>query len=81
MNHEYMKKLLLELIHFKRKEMIEAADKEGYTSQLTIKCSQELDVLLNDYDQLLREKEQTLIRKFEDYIRMIWTSSTSKIGI
>ncbi|WLR53001.1 aspartyl-phosphate phosphatase Spo0E family protein [Bacillus tianshenii] len=44
-------KELLEQIEDKRKEMLEAAKTTGFLSDLTLKCSQELDELLNRYQQ------------------------------
>lgn len=37
------------MIYEKRKEMIELGIKYGFTNDLTIQCSQELDQLLNEY--------------------------------
>lgn len=38
--------MLLEAIETKRKQMISLAKKHGFTSEATVKCSQELDELL-----------------------------------
>lgn len=43
---------LLVCISKKREEMIAEANASGYTSDQTIKCSQELDQLLNQYQRL-----------------------------
>lgn len=43
---------LLEDIEKKRKELIIAVEKSGLSSILTLKYSQELDELLNKYDDL-----------------------------
>jgi stage 0 sporulation regulatory protein len=43
---------LTEKITIKREEMINQAAKSGYTSNETIKASQELDRLLNNYQRL-----------------------------
>ncbi|NSL51691.1 aspartyl-phosphate phosphatase Spo0E family protein [Bacillus sp. P2(2020)] len=40
-------------IEIKRKQLFEYAANYGINSQLTIKCSQELDLLLNRLDQNL----------------------------
>ncbi|MDX8360360.1 MULTISPECIES: aspartyl-phosphate phosphatase Spo0E family protein [Bacillaceae] len=40
---------LLQMIENKREEMKEIAEREGLTSDKVIRCSQELDKLLNDY--------------------------------
>ncbi|WP_209122664.1 aspartyl-phosphate phosphatase Spo0E family protein [Alkalihalobacillus sp. BA299] len=39
--------MLLYAIERKRNQMILLAEKYGYTSEATVKCSQELDKLLN----------------------------------
>ncbi|WP_245676732.1 aspartyl-phosphate phosphatase Spo0E family protein [Bacillus solimangrovi] len=44
------KQLLLD-IEKKRKEMMKAAKERGFLSEITIKHSQELDNLLNKYQQ------------------------------
>jgi hypothetical protein len=47
---------LLKHISKKREEMIDCAKKTGLTSNETIRCSQELDKLLNQYQFYMREK-------------------------
>ncbi|MGO4887530.1 aspartyl-phosphate phosphatase Spo0E family protein [Anaerobacillus sp. MEB173] len=42
-----------EEIESKRLEMMEVAKVHGFTSEKTIKCSQELDILLNHYNNLI----------------------------
>ncbi|HWO96767.1 MAG TPA: aspartyl-phosphate phosphatase Spo0E family protein [Bacillus sp. (in: firmicutes)] len=49
--------LLIEIVQ-KRQEMMIIAEEKGFTSTETIKCSQELDELLNIYQQLLAKKEK-----------------------
>ncbi|WP_078553376.1 aspartyl-phosphate phosphatase Spo0E family protein [Bacillus alkalicellulosilyticus] len=39
--------MLLLAIETKRNQMIDLAEKYGYTSEITVQCSQELDKLLN----------------------------------
>lgn len=46
-------KILRQQIEIKRKQLFEYAANYGINSQLTIKCSQELDLLLNRLDQNL----------------------------
>ncbi|OLO42495.1 hypothetical protein BTR23_00295 [Alkalihalophilus pseudofirmus] len=41
------KKMLSYAIERKRNQMVILAEKYGYTSEATVKCSQELDKLLN----------------------------------
>ena len=56
MKNEILKKGLLENINIKRKEMIEFAQIVGYNGEKTIKCSQELDMYLNEYQLLFLKK-------------------------
>ncbi|WP_428911914.1 Spo0E family sporulation regulatory protein-aspartic acid phosphatase [Niallia sp. Krafla_26] len=42
---------LMVLIENKRKKMYETAEKYGFTSELSIECSQQLDHLLNLLEQ------------------------------
>ncbi|MFJ7976580.1 Spo0E family sporulation regulatory protein-aspartic acid phosphatase [Peribacillus sp. JNUCC 23] len=46
----------LELIEIKRNELIKIVSKNGLNSQITIVYSQELDILLNQYNQLFLKK-------------------------
>ncbi|WP_223700742.1 aspartyl-phosphate phosphatase Spo0E family protein [Sutcliffiella deserti] len=46
-------------IEVKRKQMIQYANKYGFTSYKTIKCSQELDTLLNKQWKELNPLSQT----------------------
>jgi stage 0 sporulation regulatory protein len=62
MDRDRLKTKLLETINNRREEMIITANKEGYTSESVIKCSQELDILLNKYQQLMLEEEQQVGR-------------------
>ncbi|TXC91537.1 aspartyl-phosphate phosphatase Spo0E family protein [Metabacillus litoralis] len=59
MNYNRMKTKLLEKIDHKRHEMIETANKEGYTSETAVKCSQDLDLLINEYQLLLIEEKKS----------------------
>ncbi|MEK3855360.1 aspartyl-phosphate phosphatase Spo0E family protein [Cytobacillus sp. FSL H8-0458] len=50
---------LLTEIQLKREKMIETARKKGMASQETVRCSQELDQLIFEYQCFIkREKEQ-----------------------
>lgn len=51
MKNEILEKLLVS-IDLKRKEMIKYAKDSGFTSEKTVKCSQELDTFLNQYYQV-----------------------------
>jgi stage 0 sporulation regulatory protein len=65
---------MLDAIKVKRAMMINCANKKGFTSEETIKYSQELDVLINEYQkasqQLPRPKEEVKFA-FNQMI-MIW---------
>jgi stage 0 sporulation regulatory protein len=52
---------LLMLIDSSRRKMIELADKYGYTSKLTVECSQQLDRLLNQF-MMEEQKKRSAIR-------------------
>jgi stage 0 sporulation regulatory protein len=49
--------LLIEIVQ-KRQKMMLVAQEKGFTSDEAIKCSQELDELLNIYQQVLAEREE-----------------------
>lgn len=68
MNNDSIKTKLLETINIKRKEMIETANKEGYTSELAVQCSQDLDLLLNEYQQMLIEEKKPKVVPFHDLV-------------
>ncbi|MFD0049097.1 Spo0E family sporulation regulatory protein-aspartic acid phosphatase [Actinomycetes bacterium NPDC127524] len=53
-------------ITVKRMEMIRIADVYGMTAEKTIRCSQELDGLINEYLQLQYHSD-FLLSKFESY--------------
>lgn len=55
--HSKAETLLIEIVQ-KRQKMMTIAEEKGFTSIETIKCSQELDELLNIYQQLLAKKEK-----------------------
>ncbi|APT49305.1 transcriptional regulator [Bacillus safensis] len=59
MNIYVRKEQLLMSIDEKRKQMVEAAQVEGYTGEMTIKYSQELDNLMNEYQHLLFHEKQS----------------------
>ena len=59
MNIYMRKEQLLMSIDEKRKQMVEAAQVEGYTGVTTIKYSQELDNLMNEYQHLLFHEKQS----------------------
>lgn len=80
MNRDRLKaKQLLDTINHKRQEMIKIANREGYTSGIAVKCSQDLDLLLNEYQHiLLAEKEQNT-GPFQDFVHSmkIWKLANS----
>lgn len=47
--------MLKESIEKKRKKMVYLAETYGYTSSKTLKCSQELDKLLNMFEKMNNE--------------------------
>lgn len=47
-----MPSILINQIEEKKKEMLDLADKHGLSSNETIRCSQDLDKLLNKYNEL-----------------------------
>lgn len=51
-------------IEKKRREMIESANHYGMSSEVTIKQSQELDVLLNQYRQILSKMKDKKVVNF-----------------
>jgi len=51
---------LLNLIEIYRNEMFELADKYGPTSEETVECSQQLDLLLNILMEVEKKKELTM---------------------
>ncbi|MFC3883321.1 Spo0E family sporulation regulatory protein-aspartic acid phosphatase [Bacillus songklensis] len=56
-NRSEAEALLIEIVQ-KRQKMMMLAEEKGFTSMETIECSQELDELLNIYQQLLTKKEK-----------------------
>jgi stage 0 sporulation regulatory protein len=56
MKNEKLMKELLANIDSKRKEMIKFARKVGFTSEKTVKCSQELDMYLNQYQLIFLKR-------------------------
>ncbi|WP_445487237.1 Spo0E family sporulation regulatory protein-aspartic acid phosphatase [Niallia sp. 03133] len=53
---------LLNLIEKKRDELVEIVVKHGFSSPLAITCSQELDLLLNQYNKYSIKKTGTFFR-------------------
>jgi stage 0 sporulation regulatory protein len=55
--------------------MIEAAEIGGYTSEKAIKCSQELDMYLNKYHQVLLKDENNTDGPFLQFVKTMrkWT--------
>lgn len=56
------KQKIMEEIQRKRELMIDCAQRHGFTNELTIQCSQELDILINEYQRTFQnsQQEQTL---------------------
>lgn len=81
MNQGRLKTKLLETINCKRGEMINTANKEGYTSERTIKCSQELDMLLIQYQHLLIKEENRKTGALHGFFHAMkkWTCSNRMV--
>jgi stage 0 sporulation regulatory protein len=75
MASKVLKSELIVNIEAKRKEMIEVAKVGGYTSEKAIKCSQELDMYLNKYLQVLLEEEKYTDGPFLEFVKTMkkWT--------
>ncbi|AIE59447.1 aspartyl-phosphate phosphatase Spo0E family protein [Bacillus methanolicus] len=48
--------MMMNEIQHKRKKMIDCAQKHGLTNERTIRCSQELDMLLNEYQRTFQSR-------------------------
>ena len=64
-------------IQRKRELMIDLACKKGLTSNDTLKCSQELDQLIYQYQVFFRQKQQK--RNKQRIIHLIFDSPTRRI--
>ena len=76
MKSNSLKVELLETINEKRQEMISTAGSKGYTSEAVVRCSQELDMLLNKYQQVvLEETYKTTTNPFQEFVNNMkkWT--------
>jgi stage 0 sporulation regulatory protein len=75
MNRDRLKAKLLETINNKRNEMIDTAIRKGYTSDDVVKCSQELDMLLNKYQQIILEEKEITTGPFHEFVHTMkkWT--------
>ncbi|MHC0037096.1 Spo0E family sporulation regulatory protein-aspartic acid phosphatase [Pseudoneobacillus sp. C159] len=51
-----LKNELIQLIEIKRAELIKIVNQNGFSSSLAIRCSQELDILLNEYNRIYINK-------------------------
>ncbi|MFS0654366.1 Spo0E family sporulation regulatory protein-aspartic acid phosphatase [Bacillus sp. 179-C3.3 HS] len=77
MNMYVKKEQLLMSIDEKRKQMVEAAQVEGYTAEMTIKYSQELDNLMNEYQYLLSHEQQA-VTSFHDIVSQMSLLSVNR---
>ncbi|MDM5319659.1 aspartyl-phosphate phosphatase Spo0E family protein [Bacillus altitudinis] len=77
MNSYVRKEQLLMSIDVKRKQMVEAAQAEGYTGETTIKYSQELDNLMNEYQHLLFHEKQS-VTSFHDLVSQMSLLSVNR---
>jgi stage 0 sporulation regulatory protein len=62
---------MLEAIKVKRESMINCATKKGFTCEETIRFSQELDVLINEYQKVTLHSNEEVKIAFKQMI-MIW---------
>lgn len=69
------KKEMMKAIQQKREAMIRSAKETGYTSEETIKHSQELDKLILQYQLAFRQSNQkrTLVRKCKKKTSIVWS--------
>ncbi len=77
MNIYVRKEQLLMSIDEKRRQMVEAAQVEGYTGETTIKYSQELDNLMNEYQSLLFHEQQS-VAFFHDLVSQMSLLSVNR---
>lgn len=72
---------MLEEIKVKREIMIDSANKNGYTSEETIKYSQELDELINEYQRTIPNSSNSNDDKSLGFIQIImnWAKSIVEI--
>jgi stage 0 sporulation regulatory protein len=65
---------MLEAIKVKREMMIECANVKGFTCEETIKYSQELDILINEYQKATKElpKSNEEVKIAFKQMIMIW---------
>ncbi|MCQ6281210.1 aspartyl-phosphate phosphatase Spo0E family protein [Bacillus sp. EB600] len=69
MKIEVLKSELLAKIDATRKEMIKSAEVRGYASEKTVRCSQELDMFLNKYQQILFEEGNKTEGPFRQFVK------------
>ncbi|WP_342434088.1 aspartyl-phosphate phosphatase Spo0E family protein [Neobacillus sp. FSL H8-0543] len=69
--HENEPSEMLEAIKSKRESMINCANKKGFTCEETIKYSQELDLLINEYQKVTMHSNEEVKFAFNKMI-MIW---------
>ncbi len=62
---------MLEAIKVKRESMINCANKKGFTCEETIKFSQELDILINEYQKVTLHSNEEVKFAFKQ-MTMIW---------
>ncbi|MFL6559440.1 MAG: aspartyl-phosphate phosphatase Spo0E family protein [Bacillus sp. (in: firmicutes)] len=67
MNQVTLELLLLKRIDRKRQDMVEIAFNTGINSQKTLKCSQELDILLNLHLKLFANKVKIKDKQISEF--------------
>ena len=72
---------MLEEIKIKREIMIDCANKKGFTNEETIKFSQELDELMNEYQRTFRSSVKSGEERMLPFTQMMMNLSKSILEI
>ncbi|MED3552410.1 aspartyl-phosphate phosphatase Spo0E family protein [Cytobacillus praedii] len=72
------RKKILTQIQEKRERMIDSAKKYGYTSEYTIRCSEELDQLIFEYQQQ-KQNDKKQKRKIKFSFKLLITTWREKL--
>ncbi|WP_102271658.1 aspartyl-phosphate phosphatase Spo0E family protein [Cytobacillus massiliigabonensis] len=69
---------ILTQIQEKRERMIDSAKKHGYTSEYTIRCSEELDQLIFEYQQQ-KQSDKKQKKKIKFSLKLLITAWREKL--
>ncbi|KOP81869.1 Spo0E family sporulation regulatory protein-aspartic acid phosphatase [Cytobacillus solani] len=69
---------ILTQIQEKRERMIDSAKKYGYTSEYTIRCSEELDQLIYEYQQQ-KQNDKKQKKKIKFSLKLMITTCREKL--